>query len=353
MALFTVVLILWAVMIIIRPTSSMSGFSKENTLPLRGLLSVLIIIHHVSQRLSYCCPETSWCRYLYQFNTWGYLIVSVFFFLTGYGLMKSYMLKKDVYLSNFISKRIVKIVTPFVICVILYTIVNVCICGNVINYGFDAWRQDCPLLPNTWYVIAVVIFYVSFYVIARIIHNESRLIAGMFAFTLVYMILLYILGFKRYWWYTTPCICVGMIMAYKELFFSSFFQKKKASVLLVVFIWMLVFIVDPIYYSYNADYLTSLLVSIARSISVAMFVYVCISVAGFVRNVTFRFLGDVSYEIYLVQGGVTSLLFPSIGKYPIFYIVSSLLLSVLLAYMLKKSASKLIGKRTGLCQVSL
>ena len=47
-------------------------------------------------------------------------------------------------------------------------------------------------------------------------------------------------------------------------------------------------------------------------------------------------LGNISYEIYLVQGGVISLLFPSVGKYPIVYFISTVLLSIILAYLLRK-----------------
>lgn len=80
MALLTVILMLWTVIIILKSKLENPGFDIENTLPLRGLLAVLIIVHHVSQRLTYGCPDTYWCRILNQFNTWGYLIVSVFFF---------------------------------------------------------------------------------------------------------------------------------------------------------------------------------------------------------------------------------------------------------------------------------
>lgn len=59
MALLTVILMLWAVIIILKSKPENPGFYIENTLPLRGLLAVLIIVHHVSQRLTYGCPDIS------------------------------------------------------------------------------------------------------------------------------------------------------------------------------------------------------------------------------------------------------------------------------------------------------
>lgn len=226
MSLLTVFLILWTLFIIMGKPSDSTGFTIDNTLPLRGLLAVLIIVHHTSQRLTYISIDTSWCRYLYQFNTWGYLIVSVFFFLTGYGLMKSYMKKKEIYLADFIRKRITKIITPFAISIIIYNVANAIVSGNVINISFEAWKQDCPLLPNSWYVMAIIIFYMAFYIFAKTVRQEWRIILCLFLFTLIYMSVLSFLGFKRYWWFTTPCISLGMIIAYKESFLSSLFKKR-------------------------------------------------------------------------------------------------------------------------------
>ena len=46
MALLTVILMLWAVIIVLKSKPENPGFYNENTLPLRGLLAVLIIVHH-------------------------------------------------------------------------------------------------------------------------------------------------------------------------------------------------------------------------------------------------------------------------------------------------------------------
>lgn len=342
MALLTVILMLWAVIIILKSKPENPGFYIENTLPLRGLLAVLIIVHHVSQRLTYGCPDTYWCRILNQFNTWGYLIVSVFFFLSGYGLMKSYIQRKEDYIAGFIRKRTTKITTPFIICIVVYALLDFCLYGNKIDLSLDAWRFDCPLLPNSWYVIAIIIFYLAFYIFGRVQQKERRLIVSFFAFTLGYMILLNLFGFKRYWWFTTPCISFGMLMAYNEARLAPIFAKKKTCISVVSLLWVAINISDLQYYLHTVDEFTSIMFSIAKSFCFAFFVFVCITISGFVRNTILRNLGNISYEIYLVQGGVISLLFPSVGKYPIVFFISTVLLSIILAYLLGKISKQII-----------
>lgn len=85
-------------------------YEKNNVLEfktsvrIKGLLAVLIVLHH----LSINTPGTL----LFQaFTSIGTMVVAVFFFYSGFGLMESY-LKKPNYLRGFFSKRIVKLLIP-------------------------------------------------------------------------------------------------------------------------------------------------------------------------------------------------------------------------------------------------
>lgn len=86
----------------------------EVTLPLRGVLAMGIVIHHISLRVVDAIPGGMWI--FPQFQFWGAPIVAVFFFLSGYGLMVSLITKGENYLDGFLKKRLLKIVLPLVLC---------------------------------------------------------------------------------------------------------------------------------------------------------------------------------------------------------------------------------------------
>ncbi|KKG67881.1 hypothetical protein DU43_06805 [Methanosarcina mazei] len=85
--------------------------TKENTERVRGLLVLLIILHHFTRGMDNI-------GLMLPFRPIGIYVVSFFFFLSGYGLMSS-KLKNPNYFKNFISKRTSKVYIPFLIINIL------------------------------------------------------------------------------------------------------------------------------------------------------------------------------------------------------------------------------------------
>lgn len=97
MLLFVICLSILYLLTLLRRRQS-DIFIKEKTIPLKGLLAILIVIHHLSLYIDH--------KALYPFQCWGAPIVSLFFFVSGYGLMKSYMKNGKVYLLQFIANRV-------------------------------------------------------------------------------------------------------------------------------------------------------------------------------------------------------------------------------------------------------
>ena len=58
------------------------NFSKKYTLQVKGAMVLLILFHHIYQNLS--LDFGPWINYI--FRSFGYLAVSVFFFISGYGI---------------------------------------------------------------------------------------------------------------------------------------------------------------------------------------------------------------------------------------------------------------------------
>ena len=67
--------------------------SLDKALSYRGIFAITIVLYHMSQILDKG-------MLFHQFTRMGYLAVSVFFFLSGYGLMLSYK-RSDKYKNHF------------------------------------------------------------------------------------------------------------------------------------------------------------------------------------------------------------------------------------------------------------
>ncbi len=61
-------------------------FTRKDSQVIKGLMALLILMHHIYQRVP--IPEEMWIDYV--FRSLGYLCVSVFFFISGFGITASY-----------------------------------------------------------------------------------------------------------------------------------------------------------------------------------------------------------------------------------------------------------------------
>ena len=89
--------------------------SLETMKSLRGFAAIGVILHHISQQQTFQQEGI-----LLPFVNAGAYFVAIFFFCSGYGLLKSFDSKPD-YLKGFIKKRIVKsIIIPYYVDILIY-----------------------------------------------------------------------------------------------------------------------------------------------------------------------------------------------------------------------------------------
>lgn len=145
---------------------------------LRGLAAIGVMIHHVSQEGAYQQNNI-----LALFTNAGVYFVAIFFFCSGYGLIKSLDTKKD-YLKGFIRKRIVKaIVVPFYINVLLVGAFTA-----LVKIPLAKERWVCNFLGLTmmntyaWFPIVLALLYLVFFLCFRFIKNRPVCFAIIFVF---------------------------------------------------------------------------------------------------------------------------------------------------------------------------
>ena len=68
------------------------NLTKENTLALKGIFAIIVLVHHIYQYSLLVDGHVGW-----MLQASGWLSVSIFFFLSGYGLTKSYLANRGVF----------------------------------------------------------------------------------------------------------------------------------------------------------------------------------------------------------------------------------------------------------------
>lgn len=175
--------------------------SLEVTKSLRGFAAIGVILHHISQQEFFQSANgLGKPGVLSLFVNAVFFFVAIFFFCSGYGLIKSLYTKEN-YLDGFLKKRVVKtIVIPFYINVILYAIFNI-LTGVKLAPG----RWICNFLGLTlmnayaWYPIVLTILYLAFYLIFKNIKNK-KICFGLMLFIILAQGILFCFNGHFVWW---------------------------------------------------------------------------------------------------------------------------------------------------------
>ena len=149
--------------------------SLDSFMSLRGFAAIGVILHHISQEDAF--QQANGYGKLGElpiFVNAGYLFVAIFFFCSGFGLIKSLETKAD-YFNGFIKKRVVKtLVIPYYVSILIYGILR-----------FATGERFAPLqwvtnltgitMMNTyaWYPIIAAILYIAFYIFFKNIKNRK------------------------------------------------------------------------------------------------------------------------------------------------------------------------------------
>ena len=152
--------------------------SLEVMKSIRGIAAIGVMLHHVSQEFAF-----QEAKALSPFVNAGAYFVAIFFFCSGYGLIKSLDTKKD-YLKGFIRKRIVRaIVVPFYVNVLIYGIFML-----LVKMPFTRTQWITNLVGVTmmneyaWFPIVLSLLYLVFFICFRFIKNRPVCFAILFVF---------------------------------------------------------------------------------------------------------------------------------------------------------------------------
>ena len=312
-----------------------SPFNVDRTLSLRGILVLLIVLHHLSGVTSFPGLSPSFRMLVSQFTFFGGGAVSMFFFISGYGLMASLHKKGKIYLDSFYKKRFLKLLPPLLIATCIFICIRMCF------EHLSAWNicyemtLGNPPLPNSWYMYALFILYIFFHAVFSICGVQGRkALNWMWIGSFAYIACILLLGWG-YWWYTSVLsFNIGIEYACMSQGVQSFVRKKLISFFVGSILFLLVFIFIYLRFVSDGMKIASL---IALNVTLPIVMVWVIQVLGIVNLTSLKFLGGISYELYLVHG-IFIYLSKNYYSYGGTLIIVCYTLSIVTAFMLNRGS---------------
>lgn len=219
-------------LIIFIPNRDYGLMSKEDTLAFKGIFSIIVILHHVSQ-IENDIPI------IHYFANFGMYAVGMFFFISAYGMTKQVKLNGEKYLKGFFKKRFLKLLLPIFIVTIIHIVLNILIFHKTytISSIINVYKSGSSIINNGWYLNSILVIYLIFYFSFKFFKN-LKVSYIIFSF----LILTYIFVLKRIgfgiWWYNSM---IGIIFG---MYFEIFEEKIKRvlsthfyKILLILLIW--------------------------------------------------------------------------------------------------------------------
>ena len=288
------------------------AFSKGKMQIIRAVIPTVIVLHH--------CALYFDVEALFPFKCAGNYLVSVFFFISGYGV-ESAINNKASYLTSFWKKRGLSIMIPYIISLVLYFVVYILIHGGQFNFKndiVDNFKNGGTFLPYSWFVYVIIICYFVFYVCHRYFFSCKVSMLFETAILLFVALSMWLLDMGHWWYNKILVFALGGWFYLWEPFLRNIFRGHRASFYISIICLVIISFILSIG---NKGYLlpVSLLFFSAA-------VYFCISLIPWTanRNKIIIFLSSISYEIYLVQGIVLYLL-----RGPVLYIANDMIFILL------------------------
>ena len=163
----------------------------------------------------------------------GQLIVVMFLFYSGYGVMESYKEKGMDYLRSFPRKRILTTLLNFDITVLFFVALDLILGINLdfkqIGLSLLAWES---VGNSHWYIFIILFCYIAAYLGFRLFPDENAKSSSL-VFLMAFLGMIGLAHKRPVWWYNTLlCFPVGMFFSVYKGRITGFLQKNYLVVLL-------------------------------------------------------------------------------------------------------------------------
>lgn len=309
------------------PNSLTADFSTN----VKGFLCILIFYNHMA----------GWFEnqgMIFQlFSHMGSFIVGVFFFLSAFGLTKAYSGKVS---FSFLIKRFIKILIPYWICEVIYIVISV-FCNIALQVDVT-WKniflsaiQLSTIVENSWYVGAILLLYFIYYICKKILPKIDLTVK----ITLLMIIISFII--KNYWT-TFFAFPLGIFIGEREQRILNLGKGKRFSFFIVSF--MLCSLAIGLKF-YGNSIGNEMYMNISDMLTSVLFASAVFYILTFVKigNRILKFLGNISYEIYLLHGLALRVAYKYVGlKYSVLFFIVAFAVTILLSFLTNRVSSVII-----------
>ena len=321
--------------------SNQTIFNKDYTLPIRGICALLVVTGHLENYLmGSMTGKVLGNIYILHIFHWSSPAVSVFFFLSGYGLYKK-LEKKPIQNFSWISASLIKVgLSLLIFCtvyIVTYYILDKDGCIALLEKAI--FKGTIEILPHSWYMYVLLLLYFIFWLCFRVFKNYKAIIVLCIC-VLLYSLLIYLDGKQHLdmglWTKAIWSFPLGVIVCSRESQIKLYVKEHFK----IVYVSIPCFII-----------LVASIVSLTNihTIKVLIYHYMFVNVLGFLvyimciyldlENNKIRsfaaYLGSISMEIYLTQGIFQQGLLSFIDNKYLYVILNYLLIILFAAGMHK------------------
>ena len=298
-----VILLLITLLLYLLPQNK-EYLNVKSTSGLRGFLALGIIFHHIS-------PLVKTGEEFSNFSYMGTYIVSIFFFLSAYGLYVQNESREN-YLDNFLVKRLSKIIVPFFIISLIYMFYRF-VNGQLIDLNFfiNLFKQGSTIIYNGWFVDIIILMYIFFYLSFKFFQNKFLSIV----FNKIDRFL------EKYYFIVIVLVTVLLFVSHRYDILLKYLHIEDS-------------------YSY------ALAANLDNIIFTIYFIIVFLKKINF-SNVYLNLIGRISFELYMIHGLVISMLakiFVSSRVNDVLFTLFVLIISLILAWIVNKIDKRIIQK---------
>lgn len=328
-----------------------SYLDRTQTKAVQGVFVIVVLFSHFSSYVSLESRLDEW--FVFVNNRIGQLMVTMFLFYSGYGIMQSIKHKGETYIKGFLRHRALPVYSRFFVSVVLFLIVDgaLGLLGKTYSLvdcllAFTAWTS---IGNSTWFMFCTFALYAFVFLSFRpLIKKDAKIpLCILTVLTLGYILVFSLFVQKGAWWYNTIlCFPFGMWFSYYLEQIDKLLQKTKSYLLLLVTAGVafvgFYFLQDRIPYGYGYCLLALAFTALVLLLTVRIKF----------GNKILDFFGSHVFSIYMLQR-LTYILFQDVISNPYLFFIVCFALTIVIAvafdFVYDKTAKKLVGtkKRRG------
>ncbi len=320
--------------------------SKNNTNSIKGFFAVLVVLCHIWGRIA---ADVNTGNFVIAnlgrlFSIMGYISVSIFFFISGYGLMLQYKEKGREYVKKFPKRNLLSLYVINIILIVAYSLFYFCLENTFsLKIFIQSFLFGATIISNGWYLQAILLFYLAYYLIFMLIRSDNMKLIVLAVFLMVYCIICGVfLKLSSTWYECSFTFVLGMIWYNYRAKIDNFVKKKSRYAICLIFSFILFFVSCFCSLALSLGGIEVVL-KIFSTIVFCIFVML-ITMKIKVKNVITAFLGALYLEIYVLQGFFLTLFKSNILDIhnPLLYGLTIMACTILTAYILHPLFQKII-----------